>query len=93
VRLSLLSAHGVIPGHLFYNIDIFAPEQVVVCEEKERLAREYAAAAKALSKAAGNLRGVRGDAFTEALQACAAARAECAMAWGVLLRHKEEHGC
>ncbi len=65
----------------------------MVCGEKNRLALEYAAAARSVTRAARKLQGLRGEEFKKALATSEAARAECDKARKALLWHKNEHGC
>jgi hypothetical protein len=64
-----------------------------MCEEKHRLVKEYAAAAKVFSKVAFKLQGLTGEELKNALEASEAARLECGNARDALLRHKTEHRC
>ena len=65
----------------------------MACDERNRLALEYAKAAGALSKAARRLTGLSGREFAAALAKSATARAECTKARQCLLCHKADHGC
>jgi hypothetical protein len=70
-----------------------AKRTVVMCQEKDRLVEEYAAAAKALCERALTLRRLQGEELITARAEFNATRAECAEAKQALLRHKANHDC
>jgi hypothetical protein len=66
-----------------------------MCEEKYRLVKEYATAAKSLAEMAFKLRRLHGDGeeFKKARADYESARAECGQAREALRRHKTDHPC
>jgi hypothetical protein len=65
----------------------------LICEEKNRLVMEYAAASRSVARAARKLNGLRAEEFKNALAQSKAARAACSKARLALRRHQKEHGC